>query len=96
MSLLLSSQREICHVKIDFSGDFSLNSAKEIFWRFHVVVKGRNLIGSLTMGIEKLKLFIALNVLGGFSVLLDITMDISHGKFISGKSTRTHYANFPR
>ena len=68
----------------------------EIFWRFHVVVKGRNLIGSLTMGIEKPKLFIALNVLGGFFVLLDVTMDICHGKFISGKSTRTHYANFPQ
>ena len=39
---------------------------KEIFWRFHVVVKRRNLIGSLTLGIEKPKLFIALNVLAGF------------------------------
>ena len=38
MSLLLSSQREICHVKIDFSGDFSLNSAKDTRWKRNFLV----------------------------------------------------------
>ena len=37
-----------------------------------------------------------LNVVGGFFVLSDVTMDISRGKFISGKSGHTHHVNFPR
>ena len=37
-----------------------------------------------------------LNVAGGFFVLSDVTMDISRGKFISGKSGHTHHVNFPR
>ena len=69
---------------------------KAFFWRFHVVVKRRNLIGSFTLGIEKPKLFTALNVLGGVFLLFDVTMDISLGKFISEKSSHTHHANFPR
>ena len=37
-----------------------------------------------------------LNVTGGFFLLSDVTMDISRGKFISGKSSYKHHANFPR
>ena len=33
--------------------------------------------------------------MGGFFLLLDVTMDISHGKFISGQSSHAHHANFP-
>ena len=34
--------------------------------------------------------------MGGFFLLFDVTMDISHDKFILGKSGHTHHANFPR
>ena len=37
-----------------------------------------------------------LNVVGGFFVLSDVTMDISLGKFISGTSGHTHHVNFLR
>ena len=36
------------------------------------------------------------NVISGFFAIFDLTMDISHGKFISGKSGHTHRGNFPR
>ena len=56
-----------------------------------LVVKWRNLIGSLALGIEKPYPFTTLNVMGGF--FLTLTMDIFHGKFILGKSSHTHHAN---
>ena len=34
--------------------------------------------------------------MGDFFFLFDVTMDIFHGKFISGKSGHTHHANLPR
>ena len=46
------------------------------------------------LGIEKPQLFTTLNVKGGFFLLFDVTMDISHGKFIPGQSRHTRHANF--
>ena len=40
-------------------------------------------------------LLTTLNVMAGFFLLFDVTMDISHGKFISGKSGHTHHAKLP-
>ena len=34
--------------------------------------------------------------MGDFFFLFDVTMDIFHGKFISGKSGHTRHANLPR
>ena len=34
--------------------------------------------------------------MGGFFLLFEVTMDISYGKFISGKSGHTHHANLAR
>ena len=45
------------------------------------------------LGIENPQLFTTLNVMGGFFLLFDVTMDISHGKFILGQSG--HHANYP-
>ena len=39
----------------------------------------------LSLGVEKPYLFTTLNVMGGFLLLFDVTMDISYGKLISGK-----------
>ena len=47
------------------------------------------------LGIQRPQLFTTLNVIGGFFLLFDVTMDISQGKFISGQSRHTHRANFP-
>ena len=33
--------------------------------------------------------------MGGIARLLDVTMDTSQGKFISGSSDHTHHAKFP-
>ena len=40
-------------------------------------------------------LFTTLNVMGGFFLFFDVTMDIFHGKFILGQSGHTHHANYP-
>ena len=40
-------------------------------------------------------LLTTLNVMAGFFLLFDVTIDISHGKFISGKSGHTHHAKLP-
>ena len=47
------------------------------------------------LGIKNPQLLTTLNVMGDFFLLFDVTMDISHGKFISGQSGHTHHANFP-
>ena len=47
------------------------------------------------LGIENPQLFTTLNVMGGFFLLFDVTMDIFHGKFTLGQSGHTHHANYP-
>ena len=46
--------------------------------------------------VSKTLAFDQVNVMGGFFALFDVTMDISHGKCISGRSGHTHRGNFPR
>ena len=58
--------------------------------------KPEKMIGSLAFVIEKPYLFTVLNVISGFFLLFDVTMDISHGKVISEKFGHTDHANFPR
>ena len=41
-------------------------------------------------------LLTTLNVMAGFFLLFDVTMDIFHGKFISGKPGHTHHAKLPQ
>ena len=67
-----------------------------LFLLFHVSDKQRNLIGSLALGIEKPWLFTTLNVMGNFFLLFDLTMDISHGKFILERSGHKHHTNSPQ
>ena len=52
------------------------------------------MIGFLALGIEKPYLFTTLNVMGAFFILFDISMDILHGKFISGKYGDMHHTKF--
>ena len=47
------------------------------------------------LGIENPQLFTTLNVMGGFFLLFDVTMDISYGKFISGQSGHTQPRQLP-
>ena len=72
-----------------------MSKSKFYFLWFNVGVKWGNLIGSVCLGYENPQLFTTLNVMGDFFLLFDVTMDISHGKFISGQSGHTHHANFP-
>ena len=65
------------------------------FLQLHVGVKRRDLVASLALGIGKPNLFTTLNVMGGIALLLDVTMDTSQDKFISGSSDHTHHAKFP-
>ena len=60
--------------------------------------KGKQLFSqaTLALGIENPYQLTTLNVMVGFFLLFDVTMDISHGKFISGKFGHTHHVNFPR
>lgn len=50
--------------------------------------------GFLALGIEAPQLLARLNVMGGFFLVFDISMDISNGNFISGKADQTHHNNF--
>ena len=52
------------------------------------------MIGYLALGIKKPYLFTTLNVMGAFFILFDISMDILHGKFISGKYGDMHHTKF--
>lgn len=60
--------------------------------------KGKQLFSqaTLALGIDNPWQFTTLNVIGGSFLLFDVTMDISSGKFTSGKFGHTHHANFPR
>ena len=55
----------------------------------------RILVGFGALGIQTPKLFTILNVSGSLFLLLHVSVDISHGKFISRKSGHMHHTNFP-
>ena len=67
-----------------------------VFCGFMLVSNEETWLALFALGIEKPQPFTTLNVMGYFSLLFDITMDISHGKFISGQSRHTHHADFRR
>ena len=52
------------------------------------------MIGFLALGIKKPYLFTTLNVMGVFLILYDTSMDILHGKFISGNYGDMHHPKF--
>ena len=66
------------------------------FLRLHVGVKWRDLVASLALGIGKPNLFTTLNVMSGIALLLDVTMDTSQGKLISGSSDHNAPRQLPR
>ena len=47
----------------------------------------------LPWGIKSPFLFTTLNLMGGVFLPFDVSMDISQGKFISGKSSHKHHTN---
>ena len=55
----------------------------------------RNTDWFLCLGYGTPQLFTTLNVMSGFFLLFDASMDISHGKFISRESCQKHFTNFP-
>ena len=66
-----------------------------IFCGYMLVSNEVTWLALFTLGIEKPQLFTTLNVIGGCFPLFDVTMDISHGKFIPGQSRHTQHHNFP-
>ena len=72
-----------------------MSKNKFYFLRFLVGASEETWLVLFGLGIERPQLFTALNVMGRFFLLFDVTMDISQGKFISGQSRHTHHANFP-
>ena len=83
--------------KIAQKGKISQKCRKinSIFCGFLLVLNEETWLVLFGLGIERPQLFTALNVMGRFFLLFDVTMDISQGKFISGQSRHTHRANFP-
>ena len=65
------------------------------FCGFMLVLNEETWLALFGLSIERHQLFTTLNVMGGFFLLFDVTMDISQGKFISGQSRHTHHAIFP-
>ena len=84
ISPLLSSWNEICHVNVDLS----LNSSNKTCGFTWCLMKKAAWFSCL--GYQKPSLLTTLNVMSGFFLVFDITMDISRGKFIStGKSSHS-------
>ena len=75
--------------------DHTCRKVNFIFCGLMLVSNEETWLALFALGIKNPQLFTTLNVMGGFFLLFDVTMDISHGKFISGQSGHTHHANFP-
>ena len=79
---------DICHVTIDLSlNRCERNEFKKAIFCGFILKKPDGCFAWVSK---------TLAFLGGFFPLFDVTMDISHGKCISGKSGHTHRGNFPR